>query len=146
MFVFLSGVVYVVGQEGSKIYGAKCASCHGKDGKGNPSMAKMFKVDVSALNLVDKETLGKTDEELTATISKGKDKMPVFGGKLKGDELSSVVAYVRGLGSSAPAKGKVEGGAVDASKIYGAKCASCHGKDGKGNPSMAKMFKVDNAA
>ena len=139
-------------QEGAKIYGAKCASCHGKDGKGNPSMAKMFKVDLPALSLTDAATAARKDSELIATISKGKDKMPKFGGKLQEAEIGDVVAYVRSLGGSSETPAPVAGGAKpaagfgDAAKLFGSKCASCHGKDGKGNPSMAKMFKVDPSA
>jgi len=40
---------------GKAVYDAKCAGCHGKDAKGNPGMAKMFKVDPSALNLTSDE-------------------------------------------------------------------------------------------
>ncbi|MBI4063223.1 MAG: c-type cytochrome [Elusimicrobia bacterium] len=141
--------------KGKLTYGAKCASCHGPSAKGNPAMAKMFKVDAAALNLVDQETGAKKDEELTTTIIKGKGgKMPAFDGKLKADEIADVLAYIRSLGA-APAVAATEAKAppapaanVDAAgaKLFAAKCASCHGKDAKGSPAMAKMFKVDAAA
>lgn len=92
----------VFGADGAAVYKAKCASCHGKDAKGNPAMVKMFKVDASALDLTDKGTLEKTDEALIDITNKGVRKMPAFAAKLKAEEVSAVVAYVRGLG--APAK------------------------------------------
>lgn len=83
-----------------KIYDKKCASCHGKDGKGNPSMAKMFKADVSFLNLIDKGTQDKTDEELVSITSDGKNKMPSYKGELKGEEIKGIISYIRSLVNS----------------------------------------------
>ncbi|MBI4051351.1 MAG: cytochrome c [Elusimicrobia bacterium] len=98
IFFFFTGVVCVVGQDGGKIYGAKCASCHGKDGKGNPAMAKMFKVDNAALDFTD-DTAGDTEENLRVLISKGKNKMPAYEGKIKVEEVDALVAYIRSLGA-----------------------------------------------
>ena len=125
---------------GKALYGAKCAGCHGKDGKGNPAMSKMFKVEPAALDLLDKGTQDKDDNALLGILSKGKDKMPAFGGKLKDAEMGSVLAYLRGLAGGA-AKAELPGAA-----LYGAKCASCHGKDLKGSANMAKLFKADVAS
>ncbi|MBI4376170.1 MAG: cytochrome c [Elusimicrobia bacterium] len=82
---------------GQKTYGAKCASCHGKDGKGNAAMAKMFKVTPAALDLVDKDTQGKKDEELFKLTSEGKGKMPAFKSKLSEAEIKDVLSYIRTL-------------------------------------------------
>jgi mono/diheme cytochrome c family protein len=38
-----------------------------------------------------------SDAELTDTITKGKDKMPPFGEKLKPEEIKELVAYIRTL-------------------------------------------------
>lgn len=94
-------------EKGKGIYSSKCASCHGKDGKGNPAMSKVFKVDSAALNLADDSTLGKKDEELAEVTAKGKGKMPAFAGKMKPEEIDDVVAFVKSI-SSAPASGKSE--------------------------------------
>ncbi len=106
----LFGVAAVSGSadspKGKDIYAAKCASCHGKDLKGNPAMAKVFKVDPSALNLVDKETLTKTDADLIATTTKGKGKMPAQAGKLKPEEITDLVAYIRSSDGSGGEKAK----------------------------------------
>lgn len=87
----------------AKLYAQKCASCHGKDGKGAPSMAKMFKVDIALLDLVDEATLKKKDEELDALTAKGLNKMPAYADKLKAEEISALTKYFRSL---APAKPK----------------------------------------
>lgn len=141
--------------DGKAVYQAKCATCHGKDGKGNASMAKMFKVEPAALDLTKTETSAKNDEELAGVTSKGKGKMPAFAAKLKEGEIAAAVAYLRGLGGAPkpeaeaakaePAKSAAPDLAA-AAKTFAAKCASCHGKDAKGNPAMAKMFKVEPSA
>lgn len=97
MFIALSAVA---ADGDKKVYDKKCASCHGKDGKGNPAMAKMFKADVSFLNLVDKETQDKTDEVLISITSDGKNKMPSYKGELKGEEIKGIISYIRSLVNS----------------------------------------------
>jgi len=79
-------------------YKSKCASCHAKDGAGNPAMAKMFKLKPDALNLVDEETLAKKDEDLAKVIETGKGKMPAFKKeKLKDVAVADLIAYFRAL-------------------------------------------------
>jgi mono/diheme cytochrome c family protein len=79
------------------VFDQKCAMCHAKDLTGNPAMAKMFKLDQSALSLVKKETLGKKDADLVAITTNGQGKMPAFKGKLSDEEISDLVAYIRSL-------------------------------------------------
>lgn len=146
--IFSSGISQAADPAaGRKLFEAKCASCHGKDAKGNAAMAKMFKAEPAALNLIDEDTLKKTDADLSDVTDKGRGKMPSYKGKLKPEEISDVLAYLRTLGGAAPtAAPSASPSAVDASALYLKSCASCHGKDGKGSPAMAKMFKLDNAA
>lgn len=83
---------------GKAAYGSKCASCHAKDGQGNPAMAKVFKVEPAALNLIKKETLDKKDEELIKITRTGVNKMPAFKeDKLADADLKAVIAYMRAL-------------------------------------------------
>jgi len=89
------------GQAGAKLYAAKCASCHAKDGKGNPAMAKVFKVEAEKLSLVKDATQAKTDADLIKVITDGSGKMPAYKGKLTEAEIKDQVAYIRTL---APAK------------------------------------------
>lgn len=97
--VLAGGVLFAAdAAAGQKVYAAKCASCHGKDGKGSATMAKMLKVDNVLLDLTDKDSMAKTDDNLVSVTSKGKDKMPAFEGKLKVDEMANSIAYIRSLG------------------------------------------------
>jgi len=81
--------------KGKEIYEKKCAMCHAKDLKGNPAMAKVFKLDPSALSLVSKSVQDQKDADLIATTTKGKGKMAAQEGKLSPDDIANSVAYIR---------------------------------------------------
>jgi mono/diheme cytochrome c family protein len=80
-------------ETGKAIFGKKCASCHGKDGSGNPKMAKMLKVELA----VNTESVaGMSDDDLTKLLTEGRGKKkPVKG--LSDDDMKNVIAYVRTL-------------------------------------------------
>jgi cytochrome c6 len=75
------------------MYKAKCAMCHGPDGAGATPAGKATKARDFCSDDVKKET----DEEWTAIIVKGKNKMPGYDKKLTEAEIKDVVAYLRGL-------------------------------------------------
>ena len=76
-----------VAQDAAATYKAKCAMCHGPDGKGGKMGTKDF-----ASPEIQKET----DAQLTEIISKGKaPKMPAYDGKLKEAEIKDLVTYIR---------------------------------------------------
>ena len=81
-----------VAQDAAGTYKAKCAMCHGADGKGSPIGLKMGAHDLTSAD-VQKET----DAQLTETIIKGKNKMPAYEGKLKDTEIKDLVAFLRSL-------------------------------------------------
>lgn len=90
--LFLSGPAS--GQDaGEKVYKAKCASCHGADGKGATPAGKATKARDFGADEVKKET----DAEWTEIIVKGKNKMPSYDKKLTESEVKEVVAYIRSL-------------------------------------------------
>lgn len=69
-------------------YKAKCAMCHGANAEGKPAMK------VGPL----KDAAGKSADELTATITKGKPpRMPAFGSKLSADQIKALVADIKAL-------------------------------------------------
>ncbi len=82
-----------VAQDAAATYKAKCAMCHGPDGKGSAMGTKMGAHDFTSAD-VQKQT----DAQLTETITKGKGKMPAYEGKLKDTEIKDLVAYIRSLG------------------------------------------------
>lgn len=71
-------------------YKAKCAACHGADGKGKEAL----KTQDWASSAVQ----GMSDAELTSIIADGKGKMPAYGKSLKPDQVKDMVAYIRSFG------------------------------------------------
>jgi len=63
-------------EAGEQLYKAKCAACHGPDGKGEVPMGKKL----SAHNLSSAEVQKQSDAQLTEVITKGKNKMPAYDG------------------------------------------------------------------
>jgi len=88
--------------KGKEVYEKKCAMCHAKDLKGNPAMAKVYKLDPSALSLVSKTVQDQKDSDLIAATTKGKGKMPAQEGKLSADDIANSIAYIRS--AATPAK------------------------------------------
>ena len=74
------------------IFEAKCAKCHGKDGR-----AKTFRGKLShARNFTDAQwQTDVTDERLFNSISNGRNEMPAFKKKLAEDQINSLVGYIR---------------------------------------------------
>ena len=79
---------------GETLFKAKCAMCHGADGKGEVPMGKRL----SARNLGSTEVQAESDAQLTEVVTKGKNKMPAYDGKLSKDQIAQLVAYIREFG------------------------------------------------
>src|SRR5947209_505274 len=71
-------------------YKAKCAMCHGPDGKGETATGKAMKVK----DFSSEEVQKMSDADLTAAISSGKGKMPAYK-TLTADQVKGLVAYIR---------------------------------------------------
>jgi len=78
---------------GAELFAAKCQACHGKAGDADSPMAKKFGVKPFSSADVQKNS----DADLTNIITKGKDKMPSYDGKLTPDQIKSLVTYIRTL-------------------------------------------------
>jgi mono/diheme cytochrome c family protein len=94
------GIVTLSAAEVKENWEKHCASCHGKDGKGETKAGR--KADVK--NLTDATYQATfTDEQMFKQIKEGmkdkngKEKMKAFGGTLSDDEIKALVAFVRGL-------------------------------------------------
>ena len=77
-----------VAQDAAATYKSKCAVCHGPDGKGGKMGTRDF---------ASPEVKAQSDTQLTEIITKGKGKMPPYGGKLKDTEVKDLVIYIRSL-------------------------------------------------
>ena len=94
-WLITSGTSWSAEPAGKAIYDKLCVSCHGKDGKGNPAMAKAM--GEKGLNLVSKEVQAKKDDELLKVIVEGAGKMPASGKNLSKQEQKDVLTYTRSL-------------------------------------------------
>lgn len=89
--------------DAAELFNKKCATCHGKDGKGDTTMGK--KVNVA--NLTDPARQDKlTDAAVQSRIldgvtdkDTGKQRMPPSKGKLSDGEVAGLVKYVRAFRS-----------------------------------------------
>jgi cytochrome c6 len=80
-------------QSGGDTFKAKCAMCHGADGKGATAMGKTLGLK----DLGSAEVQSQSDADLTNIITNGKGKMPKYDGKLTKDQISDVVKFIRTL-------------------------------------------------
>ena len=78
---------------GRQVFEARCASCHGADGKGDTPAGKKMNVKDLASGDVQKQS----DADLTAAIEKGKKPMPGYEGKLTKDQIDGLVKWIRTL-------------------------------------------------
>jgi|SRR5690242_3618070 len=75
-------------EDGAALYKAKCAACHGADGKGSPMGQKMGVKDLTALP---------ASTDVKATIENGKPpKMAGYKGKMSDAEIDAVAKFVKG--------------------------------------------------
>jgi mono/diheme cytochrome c family protein len=94
VFFAACGLAFAGAPEGKAIYEAKCQKCHGPNGEGKDSIAKMLKVELKHLGA--KDVQAKSDADLKKIITAGEGKMkPVAD--VTGKDLDNVVAYVRTL-------------------------------------------------
>jgi cytochrome c oxidase cbb3-type subunit 3 len=89
-------------EQGKKLYGQFCASCHGQSGKGDGPAAAAL--NPKPRDHTDKETMSKlSDDDLLKVIKNGgasvgkSPLMPAWGASLKDDQIKDVIAYVRTL-------------------------------------------------
>ena len=78
---------------GADTFKAKCAMCHGADGKGETGMGKTLKLR----DLGSADVQGQSDADLTGIITNGKGKMPKYDGKLSKDQIGDLVKYIRSM-------------------------------------------------
>ena len=84
---------YAFADSAADIYKTKCSACHGKNGAGDSMLGKNLKLRA----LASDEVQERSDDELFAIISKGKNRMPPFDRKLSKDQIRDLVKYVRAL-------------------------------------------------
>ncbi len=84
-------------KQGKAVYDQSCKNCHGVNGEGNESLAKMMHTKI--LPLGSKEVQAKSDAELKKDITTGVGKMPAVK-NLSDKQVDDVIAYIREMGKS----------------------------------------------
>lgn len=129
---------------GEMIYVRHCAACHGPAGAGAAGIP----------DLTDGVwQYGGSPEAIEYTIANGRrSTMPALGMALDEEGLNQMVAYVLGLseaGSDPAAPEDVLGsrrmGSDPGESLFLMFCASCHGEDGQGTPSLGAPDLTDKA-
>jgi mono/diheme cytochrome c family protein len=84
-------------EQGESLYRARCAECHGLEGKGDGAKAPFLSPRPG--NLVSAATSAKSDQELLKIIANGKPRtsMPSWNGTLSSEEQRAVLNYIRSL-------------------------------------------------
>lgn len=96
--LLIATVMTARGADVKEVWDKNCASCHGKDGKGETKAGKK----AGAKDLTDAKYQGTfTDDQMVKQIKEGmKDKtgkelMKPFADKLTDEEIKNIIAYVR---------------------------------------------------
>lgn len=87
---FLSAPAKADAAAAEATYKAKCAMCHGPDGKGQTAAGKTMKVK----DFSSEEVQKMSDADLTAAITSGKGKMPPYKA-LSADQVKDLVVFIR---------------------------------------------------
>ncbi len=151
--------------EGPDLFRAYCASCHGKDGKGNGPVAGTLKATVPDLTTIAISNDGNFPVARIKRIimgegmiaSHGSREMPVWGPIFHQVEedvdrgnvrVENLVTYLESIQTSRvhatetkPIKKPVEEAGPSGEKLYKQDCAVCHGNDLKGNGPAPPPFK-----
>ena len=79
--------------EGTDLFKAKDAMCHGPDGAGKTMMGEKLKIP--ALQSADVQK--KSDADIKTIITRGKDKMPAYEAKLSKEQIEKLAGFIRDL-------------------------------------------------
>ncbi|MGA8305887.1 MAG: c-type cytochrome [Candidatus Acidiferrales bacterium] len=152
--------------EGPDLFRAYCASCHGKDGKGNGPVAPTLKATVPDLTIIAVSNDGNFPVARMKRIimgegmitSHGSREMPVWGPIFHQVEedvdrgnvrVENLIAYLQSIQTdhsrvhateTKPIKKPMEEVGLSGEKLYKQDCAVCHGNDLKGNGPAPPPF------
>jgi putative heme-binding domain-containing protein len=104
-------------QNGQAIFRARCAGCHGGDGRGlsGPDLTGLF-------------AAGVTDEQLFQIVRRGVpgSEMPPFDSRSQVSEIWETLAYLRTLNEAADGSQVRAGDATNGEQLFRAHCQRCH--------------------
>ncbi|HEY2964414.1 MAG TPA: cytochrome c [Pyrinomonadaceae bacterium] len=74
-------------------YTKNCEACHGPNAEGG--LAKVDNKQIKVPSLKADHAIKHTDQQLTKMITNGEEEMPSFKDKLKPEEISEMLRYIR---------------------------------------------------
>jgi cytochrome c len=90
--------VFAYGQahanSGQALFKARCALCHGEDGKGKTNLGQQLK----AFDLNSAKVQKNSNAQLKQVILQGKGNMPPFQSQLNAEQVDEILKYVRHFG------------------------------------------------
>lgn len=131
--------------EGYTLFNQSCFLCHGTEGKGDGPLAKKLDVAPADLTNGSKSMAESTDQRLFGLIQgtiehgSGNSAMPQWGLAMPGNQIDSLVAYIRFLQRS---KHSLPGDPEVGKSVYMDNCAACHGRSGKGDGPLAQVLNL----
>ena len=79
-----------------ELFRNNCARCHGADGRADTPLGQQHNTpDLTAAEWWRKNSAITSSRSLTTIVRQGKGEMPAFGEKLKTNEISGLVKYMR---------------------------------------------------
>ena len=120
--------------DGEALFGEHCSVCHGDNGQGG------IGIPLSSLSFLNSVP----DDYIKQTIRLGRPGriMPAFS-ELSDIQVEAIAAYIRSWSKEkAPVfvKDTIAGDVKAGEKLFQQRCASCHGKDGKGGKGTGVTF------
>lgn len=82
--------------DGAALYAQQCATCHGKEGKGDGAAAAALDPKPRDFSVKEWQE-SKTDEQITASITDGVGKLMPGYKQLKPEQVKALVAFIRTL-------------------------------------------------
>lgn len=90
--------VFAYGQSdansGQALFKARCALCHGEDGRGKTNLGQQLK----AFDLNSEKVQKNSDAQLKQAVLQGKGNMPPFSAQLDAAQVNAILKYVRHFG------------------------------------------------
>ncbi|RLA08783.1 MAG: hypothetical protein DRQ51_01140 [Gammaproteobacteria bacterium] len=136
--------------DGRKLFTSYCQLCHGKNGKGDGTLAKAMKIKPADLTttvrsrsdtILKKIITGRGKQTITGRDRHNilSDAMPEWNTVFNDSQIDSIIAYLRFLSRS---RHQLMGDPNLGKKTYQTYCAVCHGKDGDGDGIMTNLIGI----